>query len=69
MAHKFAGKKVRDILRAKKAGVRTAPLPSGSPDWTEFEAMTWEDIEVGAAENRPGFKTVRKLLTDRRFDR
>jgi hypothetical protein len=31
--------------------------------------MTWEEIEAGAKANRPGFKTVRKLLSDRRFDR
>lgn len=60
---------VSEILRQKKASVRTAPLPAGSPGWDKLESMTWEDIDAGAKENRPGFKTVRKLLTDRRFDR
>jgi len=67
--HKFAGMTGREILRTKKASVRTAPLPGGSPSWSEIEDMMWEEIEAGAAENRPGFKTIRKLLTDRRFDR
>jgi len=31
--------------------------------------MTWEEIERGAHENKPGFKVVRKLLTDKRFDK
>jgi hypothetical protein len=69
MAHKYAGKTVREILRGKKASIRAAPLPAGSPDWAEFETMRWEEIEAGAADNNPGFKTVRKLLSDRRFDR
>jgi hypothetical protein len=30
--------------------------------------MIWEDIEAGAKANKPGFKVVRKLLTDKRFD-
>jgi hypothetical protein len=31
--------------------------------------MTWEEIEKGVAENSLGFKVVRKLLSDRRFDK
>jgi len=31
--------------------------------------MTWEQIESGAKVNRAGFKVVRKLLTDKRFDK
>jgi hypothetical protein len=31
--------------------------------------MSWEQIESGAAANEPGFKVVRKLLTDKRFDK
>jgi hypothetical protein len=30
--------------------------------------MEWEEIELGARANLPGFKTVRQLLTDKRFD-
>jgi len=31
--------------------------------------MTWEQIEGGALEDKPGFKLVRKLLSDKRFDK
>ena len=67
--HKFAGMTGREILRTKKASVRSASLPAGSPSWSEIEDMMWEEIEAGATDNRLGFKTIRKLLSDRRFDR
>jgi hypothetical protein len=69
MPHKYAGLRVSEILRLKKGSVRQAPLPDGSPSWSEFEGMMWEEIEEGARQNLPGFKTVRKLLSDQRFDR
>jgi hypothetical protein len=69
MAHKYAGMRVVDILRGKKASIRAAPLPPGSPSWSQLEAMIWEEIEAGAKQNLPGLRTVRKLLTDQRFDR
>jgi hypothetical protein len=65
----FTGQTVADILRRKKASVKQAHLPRGSPDWDAFMQMTWEQIEAGARANRPGFKVVRKLLTDKRFDK
>lgn len=69
MAHRFAGMRVRDILLRKKASIRTAPMPAGSPGWREIEDWTWEEIDAAAQANRTGFKTVRKLLSDTRFDR
>jgi hypothetical protein len=63
------GRKVADILKQKKAGIQQARLPQGSPPWDAFMEMTWEQIEAGARTNRPGFKVVRKLLTDKRFDK
>jgi hypothetical protein len=69
MAHKFAGMRVADILRTKKGSIRTAPLPAGSPSWQDIESMSWDEIEDGAKRNLPGFKTIRKLLADQRFDR
>ncbi len=66
--HKFAGLKVVEILKQKKASIKRASLPAGSPNWDEFSVMTWERIEFGAKANLPGFKVVHKLLTDRRFD-
>jgi hypothetical protein len=69
MPHKYAGLRVADILQLKKGSVRTAPLPPGAPPWADLEAMAWEQVEESARRNEPGFKTVRKLLTDQRFDR
>jgi hypothetical protein len=69
MAHRFARMTVRDVLRLKKGSIRTAPLPRGSPTWSEIEGMMWEDVDEAAKRNEPGFKTIRKLLADQRFDR
>jgi hypothetical protein len=54
---------------AQKASIRQAQLPEGSINWDEFSVMTWEQIEKGVEENIPGFRVVRKLLNDRRFDK
>ena len=68
-AHKFAGRTVRQILESKKSSVKTAPLPAGSPTWAALNPMFWEEVDAAAKDNVAGFKTVRKLLTDRRFDK
>ena len=76
----FTGQRVVDILRYKKASIKQARLPQGPPDWDEFSQMMWEglrpaptqsrqQVEDGERANRPGFKVVRKLLTDKRFDK
>lgn len=31
--------------------------------------MTYAEIEAAAKANTPGFKTIKNLLTDKRFDR
>ena len=67
-SHRFAGQKVSEILRQKRGDIMKAKLPKGSPRWEEVRGMTWEQINKGAGDNRPGFKTIRKLLSDRRFD-
>ena len=67
--HRFAGMRVPEILQHKKASVRQSPLESGSPSWNEIEELTWEEIESGARAELPGYKTIRKLLSDKRFDR
>jgi hypothetical protein len=69
LSHRFAEMSVRDILALKKASIRSAPLPPDSPSWEQVESMMWEEVEAAAQRNDPGFKTIRKLLSDRRFDR
>jgi hypothetical protein len=69
MAHRFAGMRGIDILKLKKASIRQAPLPPESPSWTAVEGMIWEEIDDAAQRNVPGYKTIRKLLADQRFDK
>jgi len=66
---KFDGMTVREILALKKASIRAAPLPPGSPAWDSLFDFTWEQVTTAARQNIPGFKTIRKLLSDQRFDR
>jgi hypothetical protein len=66
--HRYAHQLASVILRGKKASIRHAPLPGGSPPWPEIEKMTREEIEDGASRNQPGFRMIRKLLSDRRFE-
>ena len=60
---------IEEILRRKKASITRAPLPSDAPSWDEIRHLTWRDIDEGARRDLPGFRTICKLLTDRRFDR
>ena len=64
-----AGKTVRVILKGKCAAVRRPPLEPGSPSWDDILEMTWEEVEEQAQKRAPGFRTFRKLLTDRRFNK
>ncbi|MBH8575904.1 hypothetical protein I8752_23480 [Nostocaceae cyanobacterium CENA369] len=58
-----------EILKYKRGSIKQAPLTEGSPNWDEFSEMYWEEIEAGVEANQPGFKVVRKLLSDKRFDK
>ena len=61
--------KVADILKAKKVSIKNAPLEKGSSSWDAIQDMTWAEIEEGAEAGRPGFRTIRKLLSDSRFNK
>ena len=67
--HRFHGLSVREILALKKGGVLSAPRPPGSPDWGDVLDMTWSEVDAAASAGVPGLRTMRKLLSDRRFDR
>jgi RHS repeat-associated protein len=60
---------VAQVLRGKRGSIRQAPLPQGSPSWDAILDMTMADVRAAAAANRPGFRTILKLLTDQRFNR
>jgi hypothetical protein len=64
-----AGKTVAEILQGKQARVKNAPLEEGSPGWDEILHLTWEEVDQRARARVPGFRTFRKLLTDKRFDK
>lgn len=61
--------KVGDILKRKLGRIKRATLEPGSPSWEEIAKLTWREIEEGVRQAKPGFSTIHKLLTDRRFDR
>jgi hypothetical protein len=60
---------VRDILKGKKGSIKDAPLTPGSPSWNEIQKETQKEIDEEAAENRAGYKVIKKLLSDMRFNK
>jgi hypothetical protein len=60
---------VADILKRKLGSIKQAPLDPGSPSWDEIAGETWASVKKKAKRKKPGYKTFRKLLTDRRFDK
>ncbi|MBE9161636.1 MULTISPECIES: hypothetical protein [Microcoleaceae] len=58
-----------EILKGKKGSIKQAQFPANSPSWEELSEMIWEEIKRGVEDNILGFSMVRKLLSDRRFDR
>jgi hypothetical protein len=64
-----AGKTVSEILKMKKASIKNAPLEENSPSWDEILHLTWEEIEKKADQNEPGFRTFKKLLERKRFNK
>ena len=68
-AHKYAGKTVEEILKEKQGRIKNAPFDEGSPSWRDILDLTWEEIEQGYQDNEPGFRTIRKLLTRKKYDK
>jgi hypothetical protein len=60
---------VGEILKRKKGSILRAPLPPGSPDWDDIRTERMSDVASKASQNVPGYKAIRKLLSDRRFDK
>ena len=65
----LSGKTVAEILKTKLSSIKNAPLPPGSPSWSQILNMTWEEIVAGAKTGKPGFSVFRKLLQDGRFNK
>jgi hypothetical protein len=58
-----------EILKNKKGSIKNAPLPPGSPSWESIMSKSWDEIEAGARSNTQGYREIKKLLTDGRFNR
>ena len=61
--------KIGDILKGKRGSIKNAALPQGSPTWDEIQDLTWEEVEDGARQGKIGFRTIKKLLSNSRFDK
>ena len=64
-----AGKTVAEILVGKKGSIRDAPLNPGSPSWDIILDLTWEEVVERAKRRRPGYKTIKKLLGSKEYDK
>lgn len=60
---------VGDILKRKRGAIRQAPLEPGSPSWDDIRGLSWGEVVRRAEADEPGFRTIKKLLGDRRFDK
>jgi hypothetical protein len=60
---------VSEILQPRKGSIKQAELPKGSPSWEKVSQMTMAEVEAAAKANKPGYKTIKKLLEDNRFKR
>jgi hypothetical protein len=64
MASQNAGKTVEEILKRKRGSIKNAALDPGSPSWDDIHQLTWEEIDRRAKQRKPGYQTIRKLLSD-----
>lgn len=61
--------KVSEILKRKRGSIKQAPLPEGAPGWDEIVNCTWGEIEERERQNLPGYRTIKKLLQKKEYDR
>jgi hypothetical protein len=66
---KYAGKTVAEILKGKKASIKTASLDPGSPSWDAMLPLLWEEVQARAKQNQTGYKTIKKLLGSAEYDK
>jgi len=69
-AKDFANKTVEQIIKEyKKGSIQNAPLPPGGPGWKDILKKMWEEVVKAAKAKEEWARTVKKLLTDQRFDK
>ncbi len=64
-----AGKTVAEILTTKKASIKYARLPKGSPSWDQIMELSWEEVNGRAKRRLRGYQTIRKLLSDPEYNK
>jgi hypothetical protein len=69
MPRNYAGQTVAEILKSKKASIKNVALEPGSPAWDDVLDLTWEEIQERAKRRLPGYKTIKKLLGAREYDK
>jgi RHS repeat-associated protein len=60
---------VADVLKGKQGSITNAPLPEGSPSWDDVRGQTMDEIDKAAKAGKIGYKTIKKLLNDKRFNK
>lgn len=65
----YTGMTVAEILKQKRAAIKQAALEPGSPSWDEILDVPWEEVIARANRGEPGYRTIKKLLTRRRFSK
>lgn len=60
---------VGNALKGKKGSIKNAPLPAGAPSWGEIKDLPLAEIDRRAKAGKPGYKAIKKLLTDKRFNK
>lgn len=64
-----AGKTVREILIGKKGSIKDTRLVPGSPSWDDLMDVPWEEIVQRAKARVRGYGTIKKLLTNKEYDK
>jgi hypothetical protein len=64
-----AGQTVAEILQDRKASIKQAALDPGSPSWDEIMDLTWEEIQARAKRRVAGYKTIKKLLSAKEYNK
>ena len=65
----YAGKTVREILAGKLGRIKNAALDPGSPSWDDILDLTWEELDKAAQQGNTGFRTFRKLLQQKGYNK
>jgi len=60
---------VTSVLRGKLGSIKRKALDPGSPSWSDIGDMSIDQVRAAAKANQPGFRTILKLLQDRRFNK